>query len=143
RAFEDEGVEVLSAQTAAEGVELVKNSKPDTVLLDIVLPNVSGLEGCREIHDADPKLPVIFITAGGTSETAIEAMKLGAFDYLLKPLNLPKLKELVRSALDTRHRMQVPVGLVAGEVEMGPGDMFVGRSDAALEVYKAIGRVAP
>jgi DNA-binding NtrC family response regulator len=143
RAFENEGVDVLSAQTAAEGVELVRNSKPDTVLLDIVLPNISGLELFREIHSIDPKLPVIFITAGGTSETAIEAMKLGAFDYLLKPLNLPKLKELVKSALDTRHRMQVPVGLAAGNLEAGPGDMFVGRSDAALEVYKAIGRVAP
>lgn len=142
-AFEKEGVDVLSAQTASEGVELVRNSKPDTVLLDIVLPNVSGLEVFREIHSIDAKLPVIFITAGGTSETAIEAMKLGAFDYLLKPLNLPKLKELVRSALDTRHRMQVPVGLAAGDFEAGPGDVFVGRSDAALEVYKAIGRVAP
>ncbi|MGC1274913.1 MAG: sigma-54 dependent transcriptional regulator [Planctomycetaceae bacterium] len=142
-AFEKEGVDVLSAQTASEGVELVRNSKPDTVLLDIVLPNVSGLEVFREIHSIDAKLPVIFITAGGTSETAIEAMKLGAYDYLLKPLNLPKLKELVRSALDTRHRMQVPVGLAAGDFEAGPGDVFVGRSDSALEVYKAIGRVAP
>lgn len=142
-AFEKEGVEVLSAQTAAEGIELVRNKRPDSVLLDIVLPNISGLEVFREIHAVDPKLPVIFITAGGTSETAIEAMKLGAFDYLLKPLNLPKLKELVRSALDTRHRMQVPVGLAAGDFEAGPGDVFVGRSDAALEVYKSIGRVAP
>jgi DNA-binding NtrC family response regulator len=143
RAFENEGVDVLSAQTAAEGIELVRNSKPDTVLLDIVLPNVSGLDLFQEIHSIDPKLPVIFITAGGTSETAIEAMKLGAFDYLLKPLNLPKLKELVRSALDTRHRMQVPVGLAAGDLEAGHADVFVGRSDSALEVYKAIGRVAP
>ncbi len=143
RAFENEGVEVLSAQTAAEGLEQVRSAKPDTVLLDIVLPNTSGLDLFREIHSIDPKLPVIFITAGGTSETAIEAMKLGAFDYLLKPLNLPKLKELVRSALDTRHRMQVPVGLAASDLHAGLGDMFVGRSDAALEVYKAIGRVAP
>ena len=142
RAFENDGVDVLSAQTAAEGVQLVRDAKPDTVLLDIVLPNISGLEVFHEIHKIDPKLPVIFITAGGTSETAIEAMKLGAYDYLLKPLNLPKLKELVRSALDTRHRMQVPVGLAAGDTHAGLADIFVGRSDAALEVYKAIGRVA-
>jgi len=143
RVFENDDVQVLSAQTAAEGVDLVRTAKPDTVLLDIMLPNVSGLDLFREIHSIDAKLPVIFITAGGTSETAIEAMKLGAFDYLLKPLNLPKLKELVRSALDTRHRMQVPVGLAATEHGAGLADMFVGRSDAALEVYKAIGRVAP
>ena len=142
RAFESEGVDVISAQTAAEGVELVRNNHPDTVLLDIVLPNISGLEVFREIHAIDTKLPVIFITAGGTSETAIEAMKLGAFDYLLKPLNLPKLRELVHSALDTRRRMQVPVGLAAGDAAKGAGDVFVGRSDAALEVYKSIGRVA-
>ena len=141
-AFENDDIQVLSAQTAAEGIRLVREAKPDTLLLDIVLPEVSGLEVFREVHEIDPKLPVIFITAGGTSETAIEAMKIGAFDYLLKPLNLPKVKELVKSALDTRRRMQVPVGLAAGDNKAGLEDVFVGRSDSALEVYKSIGRVA-
>ena len=143
KALEREGVDVLSAQTAEAGVELVRTDTPDAVLLDIVLPHVSGLDIYQDIRAIDPKLPVIFITATGTSETAIEAMKLGAFDYVLKPLNLPKLTELIRSALDTRHRMRVPVGLSPGELELGPGDQFVGRSDVVLEVYKSIGRVAP
>lgn len=143
RAFETTDIEVLSAQTAEEGLELVRTCSPDTVLLDIVLPNVSGLDIYRDIHAIDAKLPVIFITASGTSDTAIEAMKLGAFDYVLKPLDLPKLRELVGSAIETRHRMSVPVGLTSGEAELEPGDLFVGRSDSVLEVYKSIGRVAP
>ena len=143
KAFEQEGIDVLGAPTAEEGLTLVRENAPDVVLLDIVLPKVSGLDLFQEIRKLDSKLPVIFITATGTSETAIEAMKLGAFDYVLKPLNLPKLTELVQSAIETRHRMLVPVGLTPGDIEHGPGDLFVGRSDEVLEVYKAIGRVAP
>lgn len=142
KTFEQKGINVLCAQTADEGIEQVRANSPDTVLLDIVLPHSSGLDLFQEIRKLDPKLPVIFITATGTSETAIEAMKLGAFDYVLKPLNLPKLTELVQSAMETRHRMRVPVGLSPGDADASAGDQFVGRSDQVLEVYKAIGRVA-
>ena len=76
-----------------------------------MLPEGSGLEAVERIQALDPKLPIIFITGGGTSNTTIEAMKLGAYDYLLKPLDLPKLKELVDRAMEIRRLMQVRVEL--------------------------------
>ena len=95
QAFRDSPVSVLTAQTAEQGLALIAE-RPDVVLLDIVLREGSGLDVVHQIRQRDAKLPVIFITGRGSSETAIEAMKLGAYDYLLKPLHLPKLRELVR-----------------------------------------------
>ena len=96
RVFDSEGVQVLSARTAAEGLDQVRAHRPDVVVLDLQLPDRSGLEVFQEIKAIDPRRPVIFITAHGTTETAIEAMKGGAFDYLVKPvafacLNKPAL----------------------------------------------------
>lgn len=145
RAFEGESVEVLTAGTAREGLERIQADRPDVALLDIMLPEVTGLELFKEIQQIDSKLPVIFITAGGTSETAIEAMKLGAYDYLLKPLDLNRTKQLVRQALEIRRLMHVPVSMSETTATSGPttGDLLVGRSPQMQAVYKAIGRVAP
>jgi two-component system nitrogen regulation response regulator GlnG len=143
RAFQGTGVSVLTAKTVREGLELVER-KPDVVLLDIVLPEGSGLEAVEKIQRLDPKLPIIFITAGGTSDTTIEAMKLGAYDYLLKPLDLPKLRELVDRALEIRRLMQVRVELPSStDAAALDGDQIIGRSPAICEVFKSIGRVAP
>ena len=117
--------------------------RPDVVLLDIMLPEGSGLEAVQKIQARDPKLPIIFITAGGTSDTTIEAMKLGAYDYLLKPLDLPKLRDLVERALEIRRLMQVRVEIPTSEAPSPDGDQIIGRSPAMCEVFKAIGRVAP
>jgi DNA-binding NtrC family response regulator len=142
RAVQGTGVNVLSARSVQEGLELLER-RPDVVLLDIMLPEGSGLEAVRKIQDRDPKLPIIFITAGGTSDTTIEAMKLGAYDYLLKPLDLPKLRELVERALEIRRLMQVRVELPTNDVPSPDGDHIIGRSPAMCEVFKAVGRVAP
>jgi len=142
QAFKDSDVQVVTAGTAAEGMTAIEKSPPDVVLLDIMLPGTSGLDSFEQIHRIDPKLPVIFITAGGTSDTAIEAMKLGAYDYLLKPLSIAKVQELVRQALRTRRMMRVPVGLPIDTPQVEGGDLLVGRSPRVLEVYKAVGRVA-
>jgi DNA-binding NtrC family response regulator len=143
RTFQGTGVNVLTAKTVREGLELIEK-KPDVVLLDIMLPEGSGLGAVEKIQALDPKLPIIFITAGGTSDTTIEAMKLGAYDYLLKPLDLPKLRELVDRALEIRRLMQVRVELPSSaEAAPADGDQIIGRSPAMCEVFKAIGRVAP
>ncbi|HEY1603213.1 MAG TPA: sigma-54 dependent transcriptional regulator [Pirellulales bacterium] len=142
QAFRDSPVTVLTAQTAEQGLALIAE-RPDVVLLDIVLREGSGLDLVHQIRQLDAKLPVIFITGRGSSDTAIEAMKLGAYDYLLKPLHLPKLRELVDRALKIRDLMQVPVEVTTGEFCEPTGDELIGRSPQMQEVFKAIGRVAP
>lgn len=141
-AFRDSGITVLTAGTARAGLEIIAERHPDLVLLDVMLPDLPGIEAFRKIKGIDSKLPVIFITAGGTSDTAIEAMKIGAYDYLLKPLDLERVRELVQQTLETR-RLQAPVALAGTDDDDSGGDRMIGRSPQILDVYKAIGRVAP
>ncbi len=138
----DDEITVLSARDANEALGLVREKQPDVVLLDIVLPGASGLEVFQQIQSIDRRMPVIFMTAGVGSDTAIEAMQLGAYDYVAKPLDLPSLRELLDRALETRRIMNVPVALPVGDVDTPGGDLFVGRGPRMLEVFKAIGRVA-
>ncbi|QGJ72401.1 Acetoacetate metabolism regulatory protein AtoC [Planctomycetales bacterium 10988] len=144
-AFEQDPLLVLTAQSADDGLKLLKQQRVDVVLLDVMLPQTNGLEVCRQINAHDPKLPVIFITAGGNSDTAIEAMKLGAHDYLLKPLNLDEVHQQVQQALEIRRLMQESVEFSDESPDTlsdESGDQMVGRSTAMQDVYKAIGRVA-
>jgi two-component system nitrogen regulation response regulator GlnG len=139
RVFESEVVQVLTAATASEGLDLVRDHGPDVVVLDLQLPDRSGLEVFEQIHADDPKRPVLFITAHGTTETAIEAMKGGAFDYLVKPVDLDRLSKLIERAFEAARLMRVPAVLPAEDRE----DRIVGRSLVMQEMCKAIGRVAP
>jgi two-component system nitrogen regulation response regulator GlnG len=139
RVFETDNLAVLTAQTAAEGLERVRESHPDAIVLDLQLPDRSGLEVFKEIQTIDPKRPVIFITAHGNTETAIEAMKNGAFDYLVKPVDLERLSHLLERAFEAARLMHVPAVLPAEETE----DRIIGRSPIMQEMSKAIGRIAP
>jgi two-component system nitrogen regulation response regulator GlnG len=139
RVFGEDHVEVVTARSAAEGLELLRAHDPDVVVLDLQLPDRSGLDVFQEIQVLDAKRPVIFITAHGTTETAIEAMKGGAFDYLIKPVDLDRLTQVIERALDAARLMQVPAVLPAEE----RGDRIVGRSQVMQEMCKAIGRIAP
>src|ERR1700733_13324365 len=85
------GLRILTAQTGKAGIEVALRENPDAVLLDVRLPDLSGLEVIKELRRADAKLPVIVMTTRGTGEPAIEAMQRGAFDYLLKPWDLDEL----------------------------------------------------
>ncbi len=139
RVFEEGHNRVLTAETAAEGLDAFRTQRPDVVVLDLQLPDRSGLEVFQEIRAADPKRPVIFITAHGTTEAAIEAMKNGAFDYLVKPVDLDRLSQLLERAFEAARLMHVPAELPA---EVG-SDRIIGRSLAIQEMSKAIGRIAP
>ncbi|HEY4233181.1 MAG TPA: sigma-54 dependent transcriptional regulator [Lacipirellulaceae bacterium] len=150
KAFEDTDVEVAAAATADEAQRLLSETRPDAVLLDILLPGTSGLEVFEQIRKTDAKLPVIFITSLASSDTAIKAMTLGAFDYLLKPLDIARIQDLVRQALEIRRLMNTPVDVPGetspnsnGQSKAFGGDSLVGQSRQMQEVYKAIGRVAP
>src|SRR5204862_8005641 len=91
--------EVSTATSGEEGLKLIPRVKPDLVIMDVRMGGINGLETLRRLRQTDARLPVIMMTAYGTSQTAIEAMKLGAYDYLLKPFEVPKLKQLVIAAL--------------------------------------------
>jgi two-component system nitrogen regulation response regulator GlnG len=143
RAFHEPEVKLLTAESAAEGVEKVAQYHPDVVILDINLPDQSGLKAFQRIHQLDAKIPVIFITGHGTTATAIEAMRLGAYEYLLKPLELDQLTDLVERAFAISRLMRVPAVVPQAGPAEESSDLLVGRGPAMQEVYKAIGRVAP
>src|SRR5262249_11779738 len=138
-----DGLEILTASTGKQAIDLLERRRPDAVLLDVRLGDLAGLEVYDRIRQAQPRLPVIFMTAYTTTETAIEAMKRGAFEYLLKPVNLHDLRAVVARALELNRLAQVPAVIEGGEEPEGPADRIVGRSPVMQEVYKAIGRVAP
>ena len=129
---------VLTAGTLADARTLHAEERPDVLVLDLQLPDGSGLAFFDEIRAADPRRPVVFITAHGTADTAIEAMKRGAFDYLTKPLDLGKLTDLLGAAFEAARLMRTPAAL-PGEAD---GDRIIGRSPAIQAMCKAIGRVA-
>jgi len=137
-----EGHRVETASTGEAAIAMVRKHMPDLVIMDVRLPGMSGLETFREIHEIDAKLPVIIMTAFGTTETAIEATRLGAFDYVLKPFDVPELLTLIAQALEASRfmRSRVEMDVVP---EKACTDAIIGRSKPMQEIYKAIGRVAP
>lgn len=141
----DSDIDVRSADCGTQALEVLRRGRVDAVVLDIVLPDEPGLVTFERIREFDPTIPVIFITASEKSVTAIEAMRLGALDYLLKPLDLDKVRELVAQAIRIRRFQHVPVRLNESEMREGDAteaDLLIGRCPAMQEVYKAIGRVA-
>jgi nitrogen regulation protein NR(I) len=135
-------VEVETAETARLGLEVLKRKLPDVVLLDVRLPDMSGLDALSEIRKIDQRLPVVVITAHGTTDTAIEATKRGAFDYLLKPFDLPTLRAVVNRAIEASRLTRRPALVPSADNVNMPGDRIVGRSAVMQDVFKAIGRVA-
>src|SRR5437016_4106366 len=98
RAFQAPEFALHTASRASEGAELVERVRPDVVVLDVHLPDASGLEMFKRVRQLDARIPVILVTGHGTSELAIEAIKEGAYEYLLKPLELAPLRELINRA---------------------------------------------
>ncbi len=144
RVFKDTDLTLTTATTAAEGLRRMAKDQPDVILLDIRLPDRSGLEAFQELHERDRRVPVIFITGRGTAETAIEAMRLGAYEYFVKPLeeaDFDHLRDVVNRAVAIRRLMSRPA--VVPETEEQRSDLLIGRSPAMQEVYKSVGRAAP
>jgi len=137
----EEGYSVESAASGEAALELVHKKVPDLVVLDMRLPGMNGFETFQSIHEIEPKLPVIIMTAYGTTETAIEATKMGAFDYVLKPFDIPDMLKVIEQGLEAGRFMRSPVNMDAVPDEAS-GEAIVGRSEQMQEVYKAIGRVA-
>src|SRR6185436_14796649 len=106
RIFDSPEIELTTAASGEEGLKLIPKVKPDLVIMDVRMGGISGLDTLRRIRQTDAKLPVIMMTAYGTTQTAIEAMKLGAYDYLLKPFDVLKLKELIFAAFKAARDMK-------------------------------------
>jgi two-component system nitrogen regulation response regulator GlnG len=142
RIFDSHDIELTTTASGEEGLRLIPKVKPDLVIMDVRMGGLNGLETLRRIRQDDARLPVIMMTAYGTTQTAIEAMKLGAYDYLLKPFDVPKLKQIVAAALKTSREMKQVVSyeplLESEDYDLG----IVGRSEAMQNVFKLIGQLA-
>lgn len=136
----EEGYSVAVVSRGDEGVERAQADSFDSVLTDLRLPGLDGLELVRAVRNTKARLPIIVMTAHGTTETAINAMKLGAFEYLLKPVDIPELLSVLDKAVRASRQMSVPVELCEG---IRGRDALVGQSRAMQLIYKEIGRVAP
>ncbi len=141
RFAEGEGHTCTVAATGEAGLEAVAEG-PDLVLCDVRLPGLDGLEVLRTVKERAPDLPVIVMTAHGTVDTAVQAIKQGAYEYLLKPLDLDKLRVGVSRALEKR-RLSREVAALRRELAATPGQAsMVGTGPSMQEVFKRIGAVA-
>ena len=142
RLLKEEGYSVDGAPSGEVGLNLIRSKIPDLVILDMRLPGMNGLETFRRINAIEPKLPVIIMTAFGTTETAIEATKMGAFDYILKPFDIPEMLGIIGQAIEAGRFMRSPVDMNPAP-DNASKEAIIGRSKPMQDVYKAIGRVSP
>jgi len=142
RIFDSPEIELTTAASGEEGLRLIPRLKPNLVIMDVRMGGMNGLETLRRLRQVDAKLPVIMMTAYGTTQTAIEAMKLGAYDYLLKPFDVPKLKQIITDALAAARAMKQVVSyqplLESEDYDLG----IVGRCDQMQNVFKLIGQLS-
>ncbi len=135
------GHEAVVAGTAEQGLSLAASERPDLILLDVRLPGMDGLTALRRLRTSAPDTPVVILTAHGTLETAVEAMKSGAFEYLTKPVDLAKAEEVIARALAPR-AVSEEVSQLRTEVAGKYGfHSLVGKTPEMQEVFKRIGTV--
>jgi nitrogen regulation protein NR(I) len=142
RIFDSPEIDLTTVASGEEGLKLIQKLNPDLVIMDVRLGGMNGLETLRRLRQMDARLPVIMMTAYGTTQTAIEAMKLGAYDYLLKPFDVPRLKQIIFDALKAARAMKEVVSyqplLESEDYELG----IVGRCEQMQNVFKLIGQLS-
>ncbi len=146
----DEGLDFLEAENGQQAVEIASEKKPNMVLLDIKMPEMTGMGALKRIKKLSPEIPVIVFTAFGTSERPIEAMKLGAFDYIEKPFDIEEFILVIRRALDHNslikevHSLRSKVKVENNNLNVSEfGKKLIGSSGKMQEILKLIGKVAP
>src|SRR5262245_7620797 len=132
---------VLVAADGMEALAAVQHGEPDLAILDIQMPGMSGLEVLEHLQRSAPNLPVLVITAHGDSERVISAMKHGAYDYIEKPFDIPRMKCLIDDALEVG-RLNRAGARAEHRVPNDSPDRIIGNSSAIQEVCKLVGRVA-
>jgi two-component system nitrogen regulation response regulator NtrX len=138
--LEYEGYEVFEASSGPEGLAAIDRESPDLVFLDIKMPGLDGLEALQRIRQANESLPVVIISGHGTVSTAVEATKLGAFDFIEKPLASERVLVTIRNALD-QTRLQNENRTLKRAVEVR--HQMVGESPALRQIWDAIKRASP
>ena len=137
-----EGYTVFLAETGGEALQKSQAETPDLVLLDVRLPDADGLEVLERLRSAEPDVPIVMITAHGGVESAVRAMKLGAYDYIIKPFNMEELRLTVKKALETR-ALRREVARYQAEQRQGAGlDAIVGGSRLTRDLRGLIQRIA-
>jgi DNA-binding NtrC family response regulator len=132
RILVEENYDVLTAESGRRALDLCESEAVDLVLLDLNLPDLHGIQVLRELKTRQPDLLVIVVTGYGSVESAVESLKLGAYDYIKKPFKADAIKLIVRLALETqklRRRVRV-----LRELELGPGEAVIARDPATAEV---------
>lgn len=141
--LQDEGYEILEAADGEQGLKMLAlSARPDLVFLDLKMPKTQGMTVLKHLDQKLFEFPVIVMTAYGTSRTVIEAMQLGAYDYLTKPFDLEDLVSLTQRAL--AHHQESVYQVAQSDLQtVGQSEELLGRSPAMQSVFKLIGRVAP
>ena len=134
--------DVLSASSAQEGLELFRRESPDLILLDVVMPGMDGLTLLKTMRAEDARIPVIMLTGTKTVKTAVEAMKLGAADYLSKPFDVEELRLVVAKTLETDELAREIRHLRAQVATRYSFHNLIGKSPAMQDVYSKIEQVA-
>ena len=147
RFFERKGYAVTACSNGPCAIEKVGGEDFDLILLDYKMPELNGLDTLSAIKDVEVKTPVILMTAYGTTELAIEAMKKGAYDYLVKPFERKDLSRIVNEALQVNRQMKevvrLPAAEEAPEADAPPDTLqIIGNSRKMQEIYKLIGQIA-
>ncbi|MDI6848382.1 MAG: sigma-54 dependent transcriptional regulator [Candidatus Saccharicenans sp.] len=140
--FRKEGYEVKTATSGAEGLDILNNRAVDLVITDIRMPHISGMEVLRYVKENHPEIPVIVITAYGSIAQAVEALKAGALDYIVKPFDVEELKILVARGLERKHLEQENILLKKDLKEKYKFDNMIGKSRLMQEIYLLIDKVA-
>jgi two-component system, NtrC family, nitrogen regulation response regulator GlnG len=140
--LEQGGHSVTTTTEPVEVIPLIEQGAPDLVFLDIRFGEANGLDILAEIKKIDPKITVIMMTGQGTTQTAIEAMRLGAYDYVHKPMKRQELLVLVNRALDAGRLMKEAISYQVPDADSPEGICIVGKSPEMMEIYKTIGKIA-
>jgi two-component system response regulator AtoC len=137
-----EGFEAHTAKNGTEAIEATRSVMPDLILLDLKLPDMDGIQVLKKIKSAFPEICVVMITAFGDIETAVEAMKEGAFDFVTKPINLDQLLLVIHKGLESK-RLSREVLQLKRQMELGDGfEYMTGRSPSMQRVYEVVKQVA-
>ena len=137
-----EGHEVVTAKNGADAIKAVQAEIFDLVITDVKMPGADGMEVLKSVKEISPETVVIMITAFATTETAVEAMKIGAYDYITKPFKVDELKLIIYNSLEKRYLRKENI-LLKREIESKAGfENFIGKSEPMQKVFSLIRQVA-